>query len=58
MLFIYPVLGRMCAAKLPPSPSETSTRQSHSYYYALKCMTSQIKRLFLTFAGLVIGFPY
>ena len=52
MLFIYPILGRMCAAKLPPSTSETGTHQSQSFYYTLKFMTSQIKCLLLTFAGL------
>ena len=50
MLFIYPILGRMCAAKLPPSTSETGTRQPQSFYYTLKFMTSQIKCLLLTFA--------
>ena len=58
MLFIHPVLGRVCAAKLPPSPSETRTHQSQFLYYTLKFMTSSIKCLFLIFAGLVIGFQY
>ena len=58
MLFIYPTLGRMCAAKLPPSTSETGTHQSQTFYYTLKFTTSQIKCLLLTFAGLMIVFPY